>query len=78
MIGCTNLHQNMSIKVTHKYSELYPSKDLENYVASYFEARNESDKPEEITICPDAYFKLIIQVLDGNVLVPILFSEVVN
>ena len=37
MIGCTNLHQNMSTSVTHKYSELYPSNNLENYVASYFE-----------------------------------------
>ena len=57
----------MSTSSTHKYSELYPSKALGNYVASYFEARNESDKLEEITICPDAYFKLIIQVLDGKV-----------
>jgi len=67
MICCSILYQNMSISLTHKYSELYPSKALENYVASFFEARNESDKAEEITICPDAYFKLIIQVLDGKI-----------
>ena len=57
----------MSLSKTHKYQILYPSKKLDNYVASYFEVRNESDIPQKITICPDAYFKLIIQLLDGKI-----------
>lgn len=57
----------MSLSKTHKYEILYPSKRLDDYVASYFEVRNESDTPQEITICPDAYFKIIIQLLDGKI-----------
>ena len=57
----------MSLSKTHKYQILYPSKKLDTFVASYFEVRNESDISQEITICPDAYFKLIIQLLDGKI-----------
>jgi AraC-like DNA-binding protein len=51
----------------HVYTELYPSKELDDYVSLYFEAKNLSDKPEKITIFPDGYFKLIIQVKDNKI-----------
>ena len=57
----------MSSEKKHKYSELYPSKQLDNYVASYFEAINLTNKPQKITICPDSYFKLMVQLLDGKI-----------
>jgi len=59
-------HKILSIDKTHKYQELYPSEKLNDFIASYFEARNESSRPEKVTICPDSYFKLIIQLLDGK------------
>ena len=57
----------MSSEKKHIYSEIYPSEVLTDYVSSYFKASNLSDKPEEITICPDGYFKLIIQTLDNKI-----------
>lgn len=57
----------MSIEKNHKYSELYPRKELSNYIASYFEARNLSNQPHKLTICPDGYFKLIIQLVDNKI-----------
>ncbi|MGB0891660.1 MAG: hypothetical protein ACPGUU_04850 [Flavobacteriaceae bacterium] len=62
----------MSSEKKHKYSELYPSKQLDNFVASYFEAINLTNKPQKITICPDSYFKLMIQLLDGKIVSHIL------
>lgn len=56
-----------SIDTKHKYTELYPSDNLHDFVSLYFEAVNPSDEPHKITICPDGYFKLIIQVLDGKI-----------
>lgn len=52
----------------HQYSELYPSKGLDDFISLYFEAKNLSNKPEKITICPDGYFKLIIQVKDKKII----------
>ncbi|CAL2104583.1 AraC family transcriptional regulator [Tenacibaculum sp. 190130A14a] len=51
----------------HQYSELYPSKGLEDFISLYFEAKNLSDKPKKVTICPDGYFKLIIQVKENKI-----------
>ncbi len=57
----------MSIQNEHIYSELYPSEDLDDYISLYFMAENLSDKPQEMTICPDGYFKLIVQILEGKI-----------
>ncbi len=51
----------------HVYNEIYPSDGLEDYVSLYFKAENLSDKPQPMTICPDGYFKLIIQLLEGKI-----------
>ena len=50
-----------------KYSEIYPSKELGDYVASYWENINPFDTPQKVTICPDGYFKLIIQLVNGKI-----------
>ena len=52
----------------HTYSELYPSKPLDDFVSLYFAAKNLSDKPYKTTICPDGYFKLIIQVQENKII----------
>lgn len=57
----------MASKQNHIYSEAYPSEILTDYVSSYFKAVNLSDIAEEITICPDGYFKLIIQTLNNKI-----------
>lgn len=51
----------------HIYSELYPCEELDDFVASYFESKNLSDKHHNITICPDGYVKLVIQLVDNKV-----------
>lgn len=56
----------MSTNEEHVYSEVYPSDEMDDYVSLYFKAENLSDKPQPMTICPDGYFKLIIQLLDGK------------
>ncbi len=58
----------MPTNTHHTYNEIYPSKELDDFVSLYFEACNLSDIPEKITICPDGYFKLIIQILDGKII----------
>lgn len=55
------------MSLTHKYSELYPSKLLEDFIASYFKSENTGDAFEEMTICPDGYIKLVIQLSEGKV-----------
>ncbi len=57
----------MSTNKEHIYNEVYPSDGLDDYVSLYFKAENLSDKPQPMTICPDGYFKLIIQILDGKI-----------
>lgn len=57
----------MEAKYHHKYTELYPSEILADYVASYFEVKNLSNNTDEVTICPDSYFKLIIQLKEGKI-----------
>lgn len=49
------------------YNELYPSEELYDYVASYWESYNSGDFYQEATICPDGYVKLVIQLLEGKV-----------
>lgn len=57
----------MAINKDHVYSEIYPSKILDDFVSLYFETKNLSNKPQKVTICPDGYFKLIVQVLHGRI-----------
>ncbi len=56
----------MSINKEHVYNEVYPSDGLDDYVSLYFKAENLSNKPQPMTICPDGYFKLIIQLWNGK------------
>ncbi len=51
----------------HIYNELYPCEALDDFIASYFESKNLSNKHHNITICPDGYVKLIIQLVNGQV-----------
>lgn len=52
----------------HQYSELYPSDDLKDFISLYFEAKNLSNTPQDVIICPDGYFKLIVQVHEGKII----------
>ena len=45
---------------------VYAPDELDSYVSLYFKTQNLSNKPQYITIWPDGYFKLIIQLLDGK------------
>ncbi len=65
MFGASKLY--MSNNGEHVYNEAYPSEGLDDYVSLYFKAENLSDEPQPMTICPDGYFKLIIQLLEGKI-----------
>ncbi|WP_156169013.1 helix-turn-helix domain-containing protein [Kordia jejudonensis] len=52
----------------HAYTEVYPSKLLEDFVGMYWRSENLSNEAYKITICPDGYFKLIIQVIEGKII----------
>lgn len=60
--------KGMDSERTHVYRELYPSKELHDYVASYWESKNLTDFYQNFTICPDGYVKLIIQLLKGKII----------
>ncbi len=68
----------MATNQTHRYEELYPSKDLEDFVSLYFKSKNLSDKPEKMTICPDGYFKLIVQLKEDKIVACFLTGLWVN
>lgn len=57
----------MSTDKYHTYNEVYPSDGLDDYVSLYFRTENLSDQPYPVTICPDGYFKLIIQVVGNKI-----------
>ncbi|MEO1009684.1 MAG: DUF6597 domain-containing transcriptional factor [Bacteroidota bacterium] len=57
----------MPPKTNHIYSEIYPSPELEDFISLYFSSQNTSDTPNTMTICPDGYFKLIIQLKEGEI-----------
>lgn len=57
----------MALSDDHVYSEVYPSESLHDFVSLYFETKNLSNEPQQVTICPDGYFKLIVQVLHGKI-----------
>ncbi len=47
----------MNKKIT--YQEIKPSRDLENFVHSFWTSKNESNVHREVTISPDSFFKII-------------------
>ncbi|MCK8522222.1 hypothetical protein M0D21_11615 [Aquimarina sp. D1M17] len=57
----------MTENTDHIYNELYPSEELDDFISSYFEAKNLSKKHHHFSICPDGYVKLIIQLVKGKV-----------
>jgi len=59
--------QHMAINEQHNYHEMYPSEALEDYVALYWRSENISTEPHKLTICPDGYFKMIIQLIDDKI-----------
>ncbi len=57
-----NLNENR-----HTYQELYPSKKLDDFISLYFMSTNTSKTPLQVTICPDSYFKILIQVKNNKI-----------
>ncbi|AXT60119.1 AraC family transcriptional regulator [Aquimarina sp. AD10] len=57
----------MPSNIIREYNELYPRKELEDFVASYWENKNLTEFPQEVTICPDGYIKLIVQLKDHKI-----------
>lgn len=51
-----------------KYQEIKPSKYLEDFVHSFWTHKNLEDKPQEMTIFPDSFFKIIFLVQDNRII----------
>ncbi|MEM6720192.1 MAG: DUF6597 domain-containing transcriptional factor [Bacteroidota bacterium] len=62
-----NFKAFMAIRKHHVYEEIYPSEVLQDFVGMYWMAKNLAAEVHKITICPDGYFKLILQVVDGKI-----------
>lgn len=50
------------------YQEIKPSKDLQDFVHSFWTHKNLSDKPEVMAIFPDSFFKIVFLIKDDQVL----------
>ena len=49
------------------YQELNPSVGLEEFIHSFWTHNNTSDKPQDMTIFPDSFFKIIFYVSHGRI-----------
>ena len=52
---------------SHSFQQRKPSDALSEFVGVYFEAVNLTDQPEKLSIFPDSFFKLIVQLVDGKI-----------
>ncbi len=50
-----------------KYKQLQPSDQLKPFVHSYWMHANNSSEPEQITISPDSFFKIILMVKENRI-----------
>ena len=49
------------------YREILPIKKLENLVHSFWRHKNKSAQPEQMTIIPDSYLKIVFVVQDNKI-----------
>jgi len=49
------------------FSQINPSKGLEDFVDSYWTYKNPTDKPKKMTIFPDSFFKLIVEFQEDRI-----------
>ena len=49
------------------YRQLNPSDKLTDFVDSYWEHINLTNQPKVVTIAPDSFFKVIIELVDGKI-----------
>ena len=56
------------MEVRSTYRELGPSQEIKEYIDSFWTHQNLSDEPEQITIFPDSFFKLVFIVSKGEIL----------
>ncbi len=51
-----------------KYRELKPVEELTDFIHSFWAHKNLTDKPEQMTIFPDSYFKIVLIVRDQKII----------
>lgn len=57
----------MKSKEISSYKQLSPAPKLRDFVDSYWESANNTDKPLKRTIFPDSFFKVIITFVDEKI-----------
>lgn len=55
------------MKPKSTYYEILPSEDLSELIDSFWNHENLSDQPEEMTIFPDSYAKIIFVIADNKI-----------
>lgn len=55
------------MKNNSSYNEIKPIKKLEHLIHSFWMHQNGSDEPEQKTIVPDSYFKIVFVVQNGEI-----------
>jgi len=51
-----------------KFSQIHPSKDLEELIESYWTYQNPTNQSKKMTIFPDSFFKIIIEFQGANII----------
>ena len=51
-----------------KFSQIYPSKGLEELIESYWTYQNPTNQSKKMTIFPDSFFKIIIEFQGANII----------
>lgn len=57
----------MNLKGNSSYRQINPSPKLIDFVDSYWESKNITEKPLKRIIFPDSFFKLVITVVEGKI-----------
>lgn len=57
----------MKPETKRTYSQLNPSDSLSDFVDSYWEHINHTDAPKIVSISPDSFFKVIIEVVEDKI-----------
>ncbi|MEM8527614.1 MAG: hypothetical protein AAGG68_23430 [Bacteroidota bacterium] len=55
------------MKQTELYQEIKPIEALKDVVHSFWMHRNTTDRPQQLTIVPDSYFKIVFVVQNGQI-----------
>ena len=57
----------MAAQENRSYEQLSPTTELEDFIDSYWEHKNQSGSPNKLTIFPDSFFKVIVYLVNRKI-----------